>query len=255
MARGSRGGKSGSAHEDATVPDQLDLLESSIHHRFHDRALLETALAHRSYAYESGTGISNERLEFLGDAVLEIIASDLLFHSFPDVGEGELTTLRAALVRGSTLAQFAREVALGRYLRLGRGEEATGGRDRDLLIASAFEAVLGAIYLDGGFGPARAFVEPFLRRALDKLGAQSKIKDDKTFLQEQAQALLGITPRYRVADESGPSHDRTYIVEVLIGDFVAGRGAGRSKRLAEHAAARDALRDDGWKAAAPIEDA
>ena len=243
--------KPGATSSDGESQPELRTLEAAISHTFRNRGLLEIALAHRSYAYESGSGISNERLEFLGDAVLEIIASDILFHSYPDAGEGELTTLRAALVRGSTLATFAREVSLGQHLRLGRGEESTGGRNRDLLIASAFEALLGALYLDAGLDGARVFVEPFLRRALEKVVAQSKIKDDKTYLQELSQARLGITPRYRVADESGPSHERNYVVEVLIGEHIVGRGQGRSKRLAEHEAARDALRDDGWTVAQP----
>ncbi|MGZ6388419.1 MAG: ribonuclease III [Ktedonobacterales bacterium] len=230
--------------------DALAALQATIGHTFATRQHLLDALTHRSYAYEFAAPgvVSNERLEFLGDAVLGLIASDLLYTRFPTAPEGELTNLRAALVRASTLAAFARAIALGPYLRLGRGEEATGGRDRDLLLARAFEALIGALYQDGGIPAAQAFLEPLLSDQLTRLTAKNtSIKDDKSLLQELAQGQLGITPTYRVVSETGPSHDRTFVVEVHLGDFVAGRGEGRSKRLAEQAAAHDALRDDGWR--------
>ena len=232
----------------------LGELEARIGHTFATRQHLLDALTHRSYAYEFAAPgvVSNERLEFLGDAVLGLIASDLLYARFPSAPEGDLTTLRAALVRASTLAAFARSISLGTYLRLGRGEETTGGRERDLLLARAFESLIGALYQDGGMPAARAFLEPLLRAEVTRVTATSaSIKDDKSLLQELAQGQLGVTPTYRVVGESGPSHDRTFTVEVLLGDFVAGRGEGRSKRQAEQAAARDALRDDGWRQEQP----
>jgi ribonuclease-3 len=232
-----------------TSPDDaLTALEASIGRTFIRRSLLVDALTHRSYVYENAAPsvVSNERLEFLGDAILSTIASDILYRRFPKAGEGELTDLRASLVRASSLATLARDLSLGSYVRLGRGEEATGGRSRDLLLARAMEAVIGAIYLDGGMRAARAFLEPRLSAALMLVRSRRHLKDDKSLLQEAAQAQLSLTPTYRLAAESGPSHDRTFVVEVLIGERVVGRGEGASKRQAEQAAARMALSDDGW---------
>src|SRR5262249_13659326 len=161
--------------------------------------------------------------------------------------------LRAALVRASTLAGFARLVVLGPHLRLGRGEEATGGRERDLLLARAFEALVGAVYLDGGpqgMDAARRVLAPLLGAELERIAAQRTIKDNKSLLQELAQAQLGITPTYHLISEEGPSHERSFVVAVQIGALVAGQGTGRSKRQAEQAAAEAALQDDGWSAAA-----
>lgn len=229
----------------------LDSLEARIGHHFKSRQLLLDALTHRSYAYEYAAPnvIHNERLEFLGDAVLQLLSSDLLYRRSPKASEGDLSNLRTALVRASTLAGFARRTGLGPYLRLGRGEEATGGRDRELLIASAFEAVLGAVYLDGGLRAARTFADPLLREEVERVAASKKIKDDKSLLQELAQAQLGVTPTYTVVSQEGPSHDRIFVVEVHLGDFVAARGEGHSKRQAEQDAARSALADEGWQTA------
>jgi len=235
--------------------DALAGLERALGYTFRDRRLLRDALTHRSYAYEFAAPgvVSNERLEFLGDAVLALVSSDLLYARYPEADEGALTQVRAALVRASTLARFAERFALGPRLRLGRGEEATGGRTRQLLLASAFEAILGALHLDGGLPAARALLDPLLRAELDgidRAGGERRVKDDKSLLQELAQAALGVTPRYRVVEESGPSHERTFVVEVLLGELAAARGAGRSKRLAEQAAAHAALADPGWRALA-----
>jgi ribonuclease-3 len=239
-------------NNDAIGPWHLSQLEVAVGHTFANRQLLLDALTHRSYAYEfAGPGVvSNERLEFLGDAVLGMITSDLLYAAFPLASEGELTNLRAALVRASTLASFARQGALGPHVRLGRGEDATGGRERDLLLARAFEALIGAVYLDGGMDAARTVLEPRLRAELRQVTAQHSIKDSKSLLQELAQARLGITPVYRVINATGPSHERTFAVEVVLGELVAGRGEGRSKRLAEQRAAAAALQDEGWAAVA-----
>lgn len=236
-------------HPGAAETDGLEELEARLGHRFKSRRLLVDALTHRSYAFEYAAPdvVSNERLEFLGDAVLELVSSDLLYRRFPRAQEGELTNMRAALVRASTLAAFARQLQLGPHLRLGRGEETTGGRDRDLLIASAFEAVLGALYLDAGVRAAKALAEPLLRDELSRITEGKAIKDAKSRLQELAQARLGITPSYRVLSESGPSHERTFEVEVLIGQLAAARGVGRNKRQAEQNAAAAALADEGWQ--------
>src|SRR5690348_10394336 len=164
----------------------LARLESALSHRFVNRALLLEALTHTSYAHEfPGPGIvANERLEFLGDAVLGLIASDVLYRRFPTSSEGELTNLRAALVRASTLAAFARRIELGSYVRLGRGEEATGGRERELLLARTCEAIVGALYQDGGMDAARAFLATRLEAEITRVTAGERIKDDKSLLQE-----------------------------------------------------------------------
>jgi ribonuclease III len=229
--------------------DPLRPLETALGLVFSKRSLLVDALTHRSYVYEHAAPsvVSNERLEFLGDAVLSIIASDLLYRVFPKASEGELTNLRASLVRASALATMAQDLSLGLYLRLGRGEEVTGGRTRELLLARAMEALIGAIYLDAGLAATRSFLEPRLSSELARVRSKRQVKDDKSLLQEVAQAQLGITPTYRLVEQIGPSHERTFIVEVLLGERIAGRGEGTSKRQAEQAAARTALADDGWE--------
>jgi ribonuclease III len=235
--------------EGKTSQDLLASLEAAIGVTFTKRSLLLDALTHRSYVYEHAAPdvVSNERLEFLGDAVLSIIASDLLYRRFPKASEGELTNLRASLVRASTLAALARDLSLGVYLRLGRGEEITGGRTRELLLARAMEALIGAVYLDGGIQVTRAFLEPHLRAELASVKSSRQLKDDKSLLQEAAQAQLGVTPHYHLVSHSGPSHDRTFVVEVQLGERVVGRGEGSSKRQAEQASARAALADGGWE--------
>jgi ribonuclease-3 len=231
--------------------DSLGHLERRLGYTFARRQLLIDALTHRSYAYEFAAPgvVQNERLEFLGDAVLALISADLLYARYPQADEGTLTQYRAALVQSATLARFAEALGLGPYLRLGRGEDATGGRTRAPLLAAVFEAALGALYLDGGMAVARVFLEPYLLEELGRIevaGAGPRIKDAKSLLQELAQGALGLTPRYQVVEESGPSHDRTFVVEALIGDLVVARGAGKNKRQAEQAAAQAALADPGW---------
>jgi ribonuclease III len=227
----------------------LEALQRALGYRFAQSDLLLDALTHRSYVHEyAAPGIvSNERLEFLGDAALALVSADLLFRAAPEADEGDLSAVRAALVRTSALATFAREVGLGRYLRLGRGEEVTGGRQRDLLLASAFEAVLGALFLDGGLPAVRALLAPRLEPLARDLLTSGRVKDDKSILQERAQAQLGITPTYRVVEESGPSHQPSFTVEVRLGERSLARGTGHSKRQAERAAAHEALLDPGWQ--------
>jgi ribonuclease-3 len=246
---GAAGGHGPAGSPAPSTAASVAVLQEALGHPFADPALLVEALTHRSYVHEfGGPGVaSNERLEFLGDAVLALVSADLLFALAPASSEGELTAVRAALVRESTLATFARSVGLGAHLRLGRGEELTGGRDRDLLLASALEAVVGALYLDGGLPAARAFVQPFLLAAARRVLASRQYKDDKSRLQELAQAQLGVTPAYRLVSAEGPSHEPRFAVEVLLGERVAARGEGRSKRQAEQAAAKEALRDPGWR--------
>ena len=204
-----------------------------------DSSLLTLALTHRSFAYENGGLPTNERLEFLGDSVLGIVVTDRLYRSYPTWSEGQLAKLRAAVVNAQALAEVARGLELGRYLRLGRGEETTGGRDKVPILADTFEAVLGAIYLDAGLERAREVIDrlvgPMIVRGAE-LGAGL---DWKTSLQEAAAAAGRGAPEYRGWHE-GPDHAREFSAEVLVDGEVIGRGAGRSKKAAEQQAAERA---------------
>jgi|SRR5579859_5854543 len=221
-------------------------LEDILGIHFQNPALLQMALTHRSFIYETaGEGqTSNERLEFLGDSILAMISAAFLYHAFPLLTEGELTDVRAVLVRTETLAKFAAEINLGNFLLMGKGEQHTGGGPR--VTASAFEAILGAIYLDQGIEVARTFMLPRLEPLAHTIVKKRLFKDNKSRFQELAQAHEGITPSYRLAGQQGPSHNREFTVEVLIADQVAGRGQGRNKQTAEQEAAHDALLNKGW---------
>jgi ribonuclease III len=220
-----------------------EALEEALGIHFQNPDLLHMALTHRSYIYETaGAGLSsNERLEFLGDSVLAFISADYLYHTFPDLNEGELSDLRAALVRGETLANFARAIKLGNFLLMGKGEQ---GSQR--VLEAAFEAVLGAIYLDQGLEAVQRFLMPRLEPLAHYIVAKRLFKDHKSLFQELAQAHDGITPSYRLVSQEGPSHNREFTVEVLLGEQVAGRGQGRNKQAAEQEAARKALLGRGW---------
>jgi ribonuclease-3 len=222
--------------------EDLDTLAQTLGLDFRDRSLLFQALVHRSYLNENpGTRLfANERLEFLGDAILDAVAAEFLFQRCPEKSEGELTLWRSALVRTETLATFATRLDLGRYLVMGHGEEADGGRTRTTILADAFEAVLGALYLDGGMEAVRAFLTPFLQRALEGYAGQLPI-DYKSSLQIEVQGRAGITPQYRTAATWGPEHARTFQVEVWAGEYLLGRGEGLSKQAAQQEAARVAL--------------
>jgi ribonuclease III len=200
-------------------------------------------MAHRSYLYEHpDAGLeSNERLEYLGDAVLTYVSSIYLYRLFPMFQEGQLTSIRAAAVRAETLAKFARKIDLGAYLLLGRGEEKGGGRSRSLLLSSAFEALTGAILLDQGLDAVTTFVHRFLKAEIEDIVAEKRHENFKSRLQELTQGAMQATPIYRTVHTSGPSHARTFKVEVLVKDEVAGLGSGHSKREAQQAAARAAL--------------
>lgn len=218
---------------------QIEALEKQIGYTFQNKSLIETALTHSSYANEMKHGTKyNERLEFLGDAVLSIIVSDYLFNKF-HLPEGELTKLRASLVCEKTLHLFAQHIALGDYLRLGRGEEMTGGRERPSICADAFEAVIAAIYLDGGIEAARSFVLPFAIGMLEEHA--TPFKDYKTLLQEIIQQNPEEKLQYVLVEESGPDHDKRFVVEVHLNSNVIGQGVGRSKKEAEQQAAQKAL--------------
>lgn len=223
-----------------------EALEEALGMHFRDAGILKLALTHRSYIYETaGAGLSsNERLEFLGDAILNCICADYLYRAFPELSEGDLSDVRAVLVRGETLAQFAREIDLGPHLILGKGEAKSGLSQR--VLAGAFESILGAIYLDQGFEEVRRFLLPRLEPLAQRIVRLRLFKDNKSLFQELAQAHDGITPSYRLVGHEGPSHNREFMVEVMLGDQVAGRGLGRNKKMAEQEAARAALQQRGW---------
>lgn len=221
-------------------------LEEALGIHFKNPNLLHMALTHRSYIYETaGEGLSsNERLEFLGDSILAFISADYLYRAFPALSEGELSDLRTALVRGETLANFARNIKLGNFLLMGKGEQSSGGTQR--VLASAFEAILGALYLDQGLEAVQRFLLPRLEPLAQNIVSKRSFKDPKSLFQELAQAHVGITPSYRLVSQEGPSHNREFTVEVLLGEQVAGRGLGRNKQAAEQEAARAALLSRGW---------
>ncbi len=215
-----------------------------------DLALLRRALTHRSYAYESGGVPHNERLEFLGDSVLGLVVTDTLYSAHPDLPEGQLAKLRAAVVNMRALADVARTVGLGDFLFLGRGEESTGGRGKDSILADTMEAVIGSVYVSAGLAPAAALVHALLDPLIAEAAGMGAGLDWKTSLQELcSQQSLG-TPEYRVADD-GPEHAKTFFAEVIVDGRTFGNGTGRTKKDAEQQAAAQA-----WKAiGAPAADA
>ncbi|SRR6266849_320419 len=223
-----------------------EMLEEALGVHFQNQALIRVALTHRSYIYETaGAGLSsNERLEFLGDSVLAFTSADFLYRTFPELSEGELSDVRAILVKMGTLATFARDIQLGNFLLLGKGEQSSGGSQR--ILASAFEAMLGAIYLDQGMEAVKRFLVPRLEPIAHDVVKRRLFKDNKSLFQELAQAHDGITPSYRLVSQEGPSHDREFTVEVMLGEQVVGRGQGRNKQAAEQEAAHVALLSRGW---------
>ncbi len=217
-------------------------LEARLEYTFQNRSLLEHALTHSSYANEhrAGAAGSNERLEFLGDSVLGMITADYLYRKHPGLPEGELTRIRAALVCEGSLHRVAEELELGQYLKLGKGEDSGGGRKRPSILADAVEAVLAAVYLDGGLGSVRKIVA---RLILDREAAEVDAgRDFKTALQEVVQRESGQTLAYRLLHEEGPDHAKTFTVAVDLNGVQIGEGSGRSKKLAEQAAARAGLK-------------
>ena len=219
----------------------MERLEQIIGYTFRNKKLLKQALTHSSYANEKKLGKlgCNERLEFLGDAVLELVSSDVLYAKFPQIPEGELTKKRASLVCEPSLAYCARQFDLPKYLLLGRGEDMTGGRMRDSIVSDATEALLGAIYLDGGFEKAREFVLKFI---LNDMEHKQLFYDSKTILQELVQEKGRQTVEYVLTKETGPDHNKQFSVDVLINGTPAGSGTGHTKKAAEQAAAYQAIR-------------
>lgn len=226
--------------KERSMRERLKELEARIGYEFRDVSLLERALRHSSFTNEKRMPKQecNERLEFLGDAVLELVSSEFLFKEYPKVSEGELTKTRASMVCEPSLAFCARDIDLGKYLLLGKGEEATGGRQRDSVTSDAMEALIGAIYLDSGFTNAKEFIHHFI---LTDLEDKKLFYDSKTILQEIVQANMTGNVSYELIDEQGPDHNKIFEVEARIGGKAWGRGKGSSKKSAEQQAAYEAI--------------
>ena len=222
-------------------------LEKQMGMKFKNWHLLRTAFVHRSYLNEhkSSDLEHNERLEFLGDAVLELAVTEYLYSNFPNP-EGDLTNWRSALVKGNMLAKIARDLSVGEYLFLSHGEEKSGGRNKDYLLANAFEAVIGVIYLELGYKKAQKFIEKFLLVHLEGILKTGSHIDAKSKLQEMAQEKVGVTPNYKLQHEEGPDHDKIFTMGAFIGDRMVGKGNGSSKQIAEQVAAEDALKRLKW---------
>ena len=220
----------------------MTALEERLGHSFQNRALLETAVTHSSYANENRASgiVCNERLEFLGDSVLGVTVADFLYRHFPDMPEGDLSKLRSSLVCTQSLSDFARQISLGDYLFLGKGESNTGGADRSSILENAFEALIAAVYLDGGMENAEKFVLAFLSSAVET--HHINFKDYKTTLQEVVQQNPDENVNYVLVGESGPDHNKVFEVEVHLNSNVIGKGKGRSKKSAEQEAAKEALK-------------
>lgn len=218
----------------------MESLEKKLQYTFRRRELLAEALNHSSYANEhrAAGACSNERLEFLGDSVLGFVTAEFLFKTYPQLPEGDLTRMRAALVCEQSLYEIARMLDLGQYLKLGKGEEAGGGRERQSILADAVEAVFAAVYLDGGMEQIRSLIHRVL---LSRAPEAEERKDYKTTLQEIVQRRIGQQLTYHMVEESGPDHNKTFLFEVRLNGEPIGRGVGHSKKEAEQAAARDAL--------------
>jgi ribonuclease III len=228
------------------MPTSFVILEKSIGFTFRNKDLLSQALTHRSSVRETKRHGHNERLEFLGDAVLELAATEYLYH-LSEKPEGELTNWRSALVQRDHLAAVAKDIKLGEYLLLSRGEEASGGRERASTLANGLEALIGAIYLDRGFEAAREFCQNHILLRLKALLAQGKDRDEKSVFQEKAQDKYGITPHYETLDAVGPDHEKFFTCAVFIGEEKVAEGKGNSKQKAEQAAAKAGLAAKGWK--------
>ncbi|HJX37792.1 MAG TPA: ribonuclease III [Anaerolineae bacterium] len=225
------------------MSSNLDQLRKTIGIEFQDETLLQQALVHRSFLNENPDFAlrSNERLEYLGDALLDFIVGDYLYQRYPEMDEGELTGLRAGIINGTGLARLARTLDLGRYVYLSRGEDERGGRERLGLLSDVFEALVAAIYLDRGLGTAREFVVSLVEREVVRIVEGGLERDYKSRLQEWTQRELGMAPSYRTVMEHGPDHAKEFTVEVLVGEAVYGTGRGTSKQAAEQRAAGEAL--------------
>jgi ribonuclease-3 len=236
----SSGGSDGAEREMLGFRGPLGELERRLGYRFRRREWLERALTHRSFANEQGLAHDYERLEFLGDAVLGLVTAEWLFAEHPEVAEGKLSEGKSRLVSETALAFWARKIGLGKHLRLGVGEERSGGRDKRSLLADSMEAVLGAVFIDGGLKKARKAILPLLNELAAQI-REEELRDPKTRLQELAQAGGWGLPVYHLVAEEGPDHEKIFVVECGVDGVAAGKGRGRSKKRAEQAAASEVL--------------
>ena len=222
--------------------------EKKIEYSFKNKILLEQAFTHRSYLNENRAlgREHNERLEFLGDAVLELVVTEFLYEKYPDKPEGELTAFRAALVNTQSISEAATALGMNDYMLLSRGESRDTGRARQIILANAFEALIGAMYLDQGYEPSKTFIANQLFHKTDEVVEKRLWQDAKSKFQEIAQERVGVTPRYEVVSQSGPDHDKTFVTGVYLGGDRIANGEGRSKQEAEQAAAENALKTKGW---------
>lgn len=224
------------------------IFEKEIGFSFKDKQLLQTAFTHRSYLNENRDTVKehNERLEFLGDAVLELAVTDFLYRKYPERPEGELTAFRAALVNTQSISEAATELGMNDYLLLSKGESKDTGRARQYILANTFEAFIGALYLDQEYEAARTFIDRALFGKIDKIVAERLWQDAKSFFQEKTQEEYSVTPSYELVSEAGPDHDKKFIAAAMINGESVAQGEGRSKQEAEQAAARKALEVKGW---------
>ncbi len=215
---------------------------------FKNKDLLKQAFVHRSYLNENNDfGIEhNERLEFLGDAVLELIVTEELFRRYPDKSEGELTAIRAAMVNTMSISNAANNLGVNDYLLLSKGESKDTGKAREYILANTYEALIGAIYLDRGFDAAEKFIEDSLFTKIEEIVSKKLWRDSKSLVQEKAQESLGVTPKYEVLEETGPDHDKNFTIGIFFGSSLVGKGTGKSKQEAEQIAARNALIKKNW---------
>ena len=226
--------------------------ESRIGVSFRDKGLLVRAFIHRSYLNENPDGVEgvkghNERLEFLGDAVLELAVTDYLYKQYPDKTEGELTSYRAALVNATTVGETGADIGMNEFMMLSKGESRDTGRARQIILANAYEALLGALYLDQGYAPAEQFVARTLFPKLKEIVEKSLWQDAKSYFQEKAQDVYGVTPNYKVLSQSGPDHDKVFTIGVFVGQELIAQGQGHSKQEGEQSAARMGLQLKGWR--------
>lgn len=230
-----------------TKIENLADLEKIIGVEFKDKGLIILAFVHKSYVNEHPEQNEyNERLEFLGDAVLELAVTDFLYRKYPSEPEGKLTNWRSALVKGKNLAKMSTELQLGQFLLLSKGEEQSGGREKEYILANTMEALIGAIYLDQGYDTANDFIMRHITAYLQEIIEQGLHIDAKSRVQEMAQDKINVTPRYQLISESGPDHDKTFVMGIYFGEELAGKGEGRSKQDSEQAAAQIALENKGW---------
>ena len=223
-------------------------LQDQLGIEIHDEEIYKRAFIHRSYVNENPSiKNDNERLEFLGDAVLELVVTEELFHKYPDKPEGELTALRSALVRGKTLALVSDNLGLGEHLLLSKGEENSGGRSKSYILANLCEAFIGALYIDQGYAEAEKFIKAYVLVHLDEIVEKGLHVDPKTYFQEMAQEHESVTPEYKLITESGPDHNKSFVMGVYLNDELVAEGEGSSKQKAEIAAAHKCLEVKGWQ--------